>query len=99
MTASQQIALARVAREALTNVRDHAEATAVTLAATATHEGVSLVVVDDGKGFDPARDDDGLGLAGMHDRVRLLGGRLVVESRPGGPTRVAATLPRWRPSS
>jgi signal transduction histidine kinase len=34
----------------------------------------------------------------MHDRVRLLGGRLVVESRPGGPTRVAATLPRWRPS-
>jgi signal transduction histidine kinase len=100
MTASQQIALARVAREALTNVRDHAEATTVTLTATATSEGVSLVVVDDGKGFDPGRDgDDGLGLAGMHDRVRLLGGRLVVESRPGGPTRVAATLPRWRPST
>ena len=99
MTASQQIALARVAREALTNVRDHAEATSVRLTATATSEGVSLVVTDDGKGFDPGRDDDGLGLAGMHDRVRLLGGRLVVESRPGGPTRVAATLPRWRPSA
>jgi signal transduction histidine kinase len=99
MTASQQIALARVAREALTNVRDHAEATAVRLTATATSDGVSLVVTDDGKGFDPGQDDDGLGLAGMHDRVRLLGGSLVVESRPGGPTRVAATLPRWRPSA
>ena len=99
MTASQQIALARVAREALTNVRDHAEATAVTLTATATNEGVSLVVTDDGKGFDPGQGDEGLGLAGMHDRVRLLGGRLVVETRPGGPTRVAATLPPWRPSA
>ena len=99
MTASQQIALARVAREALTNIRDHAEATAVRLTATATSEGVSLVVTDDGKGFDPDQDDEGLGLAGMHDRVRLLGGRLVVESRPGGPSRVAATLPRWRPST
>jgi signal transduction histidine kinase len=99
MTASQQIALARVAREALTNIRDHAEATAARVTATATSDGVSLVVTDDGKGFDPERGDDGgLGLAGMHDRVRLLGGRLVVESRPGGPTRVAATLPRWRPS-
>ena len=99
MTASQQIALARVAREALTNVRDHADATAVTLTAAASSEGVSLVVTDNGKGFDPGRDDDGLGLAGMNDRVRLLGGRLVVESRPGGPTRVAATIPRWRPST
>ena len=99
MTASQQIALARVAREALTNVRDHADATAVTLTAAASSEGVSLVVTDNGKGFDPGRDDDGLGLAGMYDRVRLLGGRLVVESRPGGPTRVAATIPRWRPST
>jgi signal transduction histidine kinase len=98
MTASQQIALARVAREALTNIRDHAGATAVRLTATATTEGVSLVVTDDGTGFDPGQDGEGLGLAGMHDRVRLLGGRLVVESRPGGPTRVAATLPRWRPS-
>ena len=99
MTASQQIALARVAREALTNVRDHAEATTVLLTATATRDGVSLVVTDDGKGFDPGQGDEGLGLAGMHDRVRLLGGRLVVETRPGGPTRVAATLPRWRPST
>ena len=99
MTASQHIALARVAREALTNVRDHAEASAVRLTVTAMSEGVSLVVTDDGKGFDVTQGGERLGLAGMHERVRLLGGRLVVESRPGGPTRVSATIPRWRPSS
>jgi signal transduction histidine kinase len=34
----------------------------------------------------------------MHARVGLLGGTLRIESRPGGPTRVEATIPRWRPS-
>jgi signal transduction histidine kinase len=100
MTASQQITLVRVAQEALTNVREHAGATAVSLTATATREGVSLVVEDDGRGFDPSRQTgDRLGLAGMHERVRMLAGRLAVVSRPGGPTRVEATIPRWRPSS
>lgn len=101
MTASQQIALARVAREALTNVRDHAAATAVRLEATVTSDGVALVVTDNGRGFDVDAQTagEGLGLAGMHERVRLLGGRLSIESRPGGPTRVAAVIPRWRPSA
>ena len=38
-----------------------------------------------------------LGLVGMAERVRLLGGRLAVDSRPGGPTTVSATIPRWEP--
>lgn len=101
MTASQQIALVRVAQEALTNVREHAAATSVHLSARATAHGVTLVVADDGRGFDidAPRHDSGLGLAGMHERVRLLGGRLTIKSRPGGPTRVEATIPRWRPSA
>ena len=104
MTASQQIALARVAREALTNIGEHAQATAVSITVTASSEGVSLVVVDDGRGFDVGaareqRSGSGLGLDGMHERVRLLGGRLELDSRPGGPTRVAALVPRWRPST
>jgi signal transduction histidine kinase len=101
MTASQQIALVRVAQEALTNVREHAAATSVHLTAHATAHGVSLVVADDGRGFavDAPRPDGRLGLAGMHERVRLLGGRLAIESRPGGPTRIEATIPRWRPSA
>jgi signal transduction histidine kinase len=100
MTASQQIALVRVAQEALTNVREHAEATSVQLSARATANGVSLVVADDGRGFDvdAPRAEGRLGLAGMRERVLLLGGRLTIQSRPGGPTRVEATIPRWRPS-
>jgi len=38
-----------------------------------------------------------LGLVGMGERIRLLGGRFEIESKPGGPTRVRASLPRWRP--
>jgi signal transduction histidine kinase len=34
----------------------------------------------------------------MHERIRLLDGTLELESRPGGPTRVRATIPRWRPT-
>jgi signal transduction histidine kinase len=104
MTASQQIALARVAREALTNVGEHAAASSVSIVVTASAAGVSLVVTDDGRGFDVAavreqRSGSGLGIDGMHERVRLLGGRLELDSRPGGPTRVAALVPRWRPST
>jgi signal transduction histidine kinase len=101
MTASQQIALVRVAQEALTNVREHAQATNVHVSARVTARGVSLVVTDDGRGFDVARAKrrGRLGLAGMDERVRLLGGRLTIDSRPGGPTSVEATIPRWRPAS
>ena len=105
MTASQQIALVRITQGALANVREHAHATAVHVAARATPRGVSLVIVDDGRGFDveqAARDAaarESLGLGGMRERVALLGGTLAVDSRPGGPTRVEATIPRWAPSA
>jgi signal transduction histidine kinase len=101
LTASQQIALTSVAREALANVAKHARATGVHLSARVTPSGVALVVTDDGRGFDvggrSAAARAGRGLSGMHERIQLLGGTLTVDSRPGGPTRVEATLPRWRP--
>jgi signal transduction histidine kinase len=103
MTASQQIALARVAQEALRNVLAHADATKVQLTARASERGVVLVVEDDGRGFDVARAKRSarkrLGLVGMEERVRMLGGTLGIESRKGGPTRVEAVIPRWRPSA
>ena len=60
-------------------------------------------IVDDGCGFDVATTllDAGrrgrLGLVGVSERARLLGGSCEIHSRPGGPTRVAVELPRWRP--
>ena len=55
---------------------------------------MSLVVQDDGKGFDPGSvRDGGLGLVGMRERVALLGGRLTVESSEGGGTLLKAEVP------
>jgi signal transduction histidine kinase len=55
-----------------------------------------LIVEDDGVGFEPndkAGTDRGLGLLGMRERARLVGGALEVESAPGGGTTVFARVP------
>jgi signal transduction histidine kinase len=94
---SQAIALAAVLREALNNVGKHAAATNVTVDLHADAESVVLLVEDDGVGFDPARTGpDRIGLTSMRERLAFLGGSVAIESRPGGPTRVHAVLPRWR---
>jgi signal transduction histidine kinase len=55
---------------------------------------VSVVVEDDGVGFEPGRvRGDGIGLVGMRERVGLLGGRVTVESRPGAGTTFVAEVP------
>ena len=103
MTVSQKIALIRVVQEALTNVREHANAAHVRVVITARTGRVDARVEDDGVGFHVARTLlDGaqrgrLGLVGSSERVRLLGGRFDVRSEPGGPTTVSLSLPRWRP--
>ena len=96
-TDSQRIVLHRVLREALTNINKHAQASRVSVRLFESDDVVYLVVSDDGVGFDPDSLMGGLGLDGMHDRLRLLGSTLDVESRPGGPTTVTAAVRRWRP--
>ena len=80
-----------VCSEALTNVAKYAEASQVTLVVEDGRDRVTIVVVDDGVGgADPAA---GSGLRGLADRVEALGGRLRVDSPPGGGTRVTAEVP------
>jgi len=56
--------------------------------------GVSAVVEDDGRGFEPEDvRSDALGLVGMRERIALLGGTLAIESTPGQGTAVIAYLP------
>jgi signal transduction histidine kinase len=96
---SQKIVLFRVVQEALSNVRKHSGARRVTVAIRCTRTFVSLSVADDGCGFDPGQPaGDRLGLAGISERVRLLGGVVELETAPGAGTTVRATLPQWRPS-
>jgi signal transduction histidine kinase len=104
LSPSQRIALLRVLQEALSNARQHSSgrAVSVTLREDAVG-GVCMEIRDDGRGFDPtsvatpADGQNGIGLAGMRERLRLLGGALEIESAPGGPTTVRAKLPHWRP--
>jgi two-component system, NarL family, sensor histidine kinase UhpB len=88
-----QTAIYRVAQEALTNVTRHAGATVVELVVAQTNGEVELRVSDDGRGFDPAVRGGGLGLVGMAERARLVGGELDVRSAPGGGTTITLRVP------
>jgi signal transduction histidine kinase len=95
---SQKIVLFRVVQEALSNVRKHSGAASVSVSLRSTRTFVGVAVADDGCGFDPRLANDRLGLAGISERVRLLGGAVEIETSPGTGTTVRATLPQWRPS-
>ncbi|MDE3196639.1 MAG: histidine kinase, partial [Acidobacteriota bacterium] len=85
-------AVYRLVQEALQNVARHSKATHARIAVARTAAGLNLTVEDDGAGFDPSRTR-GLGLLGMEERVRQLGGRLEVQSAVGKGTTVRASLP------
>ena len=103
LSESQQITLLALIREALSNVREHAQASNVRIAVSASRGGAEAEIVDDGQGFEPeatlvrAAREGHLGLVGMHERVRMLGGRTQIESRRGGPTVISVRLPAWPP--
>ena len=80
-----------VVSEALTNVLKHAGAAGAGVTARFEAGKLRVEVSDDGVGG--ARGDHGTGLGGLEDRVAALDGRLVVDSPPGGGTRVCALLP------
>ena len=101
LSSSQRIALLRVLQEALSNIRQHSGSRTVAVALREDDAGLSMEIRDDGHGFEPGQlapaenGESGIGLVGMRERLALLGGRLELESAPGGPTVVRALLPRW----
>jgi two-component system, NarL family, sensor kinase len=91
-----EIALYRIAQEALQNVVKHARAASAVVSLCCTIDRAVLRVADDGRGFDvAARPDDAssYGLASMAERAELIGGRLTVTSRRGVGTTVTASVP------
>ena len=95
LTDDEQTAIYRIAQEALTNAGRHAEATHVSVELCGGPQATELRVADDGQGFDTANDASGrLGLKGMAERARLVGGSLDVRSRAGTGTTVTLTVPR-----
>ncbi|HET7128879.1 MAG TPA: GAF domain-containing sensor histidine kinase [Gaiellaceae bacterium] len=86
--------LYRVIQEALTNVAKHAGAQSVSVLLVRRDASATAVVEDDGEGFTSADEAaGGIGLAGMRERLGLLGGRLVIESDPATGTTLAAEVP------
>ena len=95
-----KVALYRVVQEALNNIQKYASAQRVEVAIAAVDEELSLLVRDNGKGFDVAEAmrrsnaRRGMGLASMKERVEATGGIFEVKSRPGEGTKLHATWPR-----
>ena len=99
LTDSQKIVLFRIVQEALSNVRKHSGARSVSVVLDSKPRFLDLTISDDGCGFNLRKlAGDRLGLAGIAERVRLLGGVVEVVSGPGRGASVRATLPQWRPS-
>jgi signal transduction histidine kinase len=93
-----ELALFRIAQEALTNSGKYAAAARVDVVLSYPNQSVRLVIEDDGRGFDPAAARNpsrqgGLGLFGMRERAELLGATLTIESSPGKGTKVTAVVP------
>ncbi len=92
-------ALFRAAQEVITNIAKHASAETTLIQCTLEPKAITIEIEDDGRGFDPASfssatsDGRGLGLAGITERVELLGGSTRIESAPGQGTRVVLTVP------
>lgn len=82
----------RIVQEALHNCVKHSHATEVRVALHRDHDSLVVSISDNGTGFDPKRQR-GLGVLGMEERARRLGGAFSVESQPGGGTVVSLSLP------
>ena len=93
-----ELALYRIVQEALSNVVRHAGASRVRVVLERRDERTVVVIEDDGRGFEPPGAADtgggGLGLVGMAERARYLGGRVGIESAGGQGTRVTVEVPR-----
>ena len=85
---SHRTCLYRFVQEALNNCAKHSRATQARVVVREAAAGLSVSVQDNGIGFDP-RQEKGMGLLGMEERVERLGGRFCVESQPGHGTLIS----------
>jgi signal transduction histidine kinase len=93
MAPAAEVAALRIAQEGLANAIKHANATTIRLGMRRRGEMAVITVSDNGRGFVPNGNGQGLGLRLMRERVDELGGSLAIDSREGEGTTVTATLP------
>ena len=94
LPAEVETTLYRIVQEALTNIVKHSGALRVSILLVRSSGSATVVIEDDGQGFDPAElREDGMGIIGMRERVELHEGRLTVESTPGSGATFVAEVP------
>jgi two-component system sensor histidine kinase UhpB len=89
----QKINVYRIVQEALTNAAKYAQASSINIT-LGGQEVISLIIIDDGQGFDQDQVVLGMGLSGMRDRVNMLQGSVTISSRPGKGTSIHVEFPR-----
>jgi PAS domain S-box-containing protein len=94
-----EINLYRLVQEGLTNIIKHADATYAKIGLVGAFPNIILRIEDDGKGFDVekrlanASHEKRMGLQSMKQRIRLLGGQMLIQSRPGRGTKLSMKIP------
>jgi PAS domain S-box-containing protein len=94
-----ELTVFRIAQEVLSNIRRHSQASAVTMTLDFGADALTLIISDNGQGFDmPQRTSDlaqsgKLGIIGMRERARLIGGTLIVQPEIGAGTTVTLRIP------
>ncbi len=94
LSKESEINLYRVLQECLSNILKHSAATTAWLSIKRTASGAQILVRDNGKGFDPETGSrsSGMGLIGMAERVRMLGGKYTIEAAPGKGATIYITI-------
>jgi signal transduction histidine kinase len=93
LSATATVEVYRIIQEALANAAHHSGAARAQVSVTRQDDRVTVVVADEGRGFDPTEiAESGIGLAGMLERSRLVDGQLSIESAPDAGTRVTVSL-------
>jgi signal transduction histidine kinase len=87
-----KVTVYRLVQEALNNAATHAAAKNAKVTIAQNSDQITVEITDDGHGFDPERQR-GMGILGMEERVRRLGGTLAIDSAPGKGAKVKAELP------
>ena len=86
-------------QEAFTNISKYAHPTQVTVRLARNEDNItgveylSLIIEDNGRGFDPTQKSDGIGIVGMRERVVTLGGEFKMTSSPVNGTQISVRIP------
>ena len=94
-----ELTVFRIAQEVLSNVRRHSQAESVEMTVDFSEDALTVIISDNGTGFSlPPRTSDlalsgKLGIIGMRERARLIGGTLIVQPEPGAGTTVTLRIP------